>query len=292
MPPTKLAFLGYRKEWERDWVVERASDAVEVLAGPVILPDTHCLTQQQRSLLAEQADNGRGLLWVGRTPDGDWPGHGPCPPPEGETAGSCELKPTRSDHPLLKDVVTPIMLGSAFSEPGIEGEIIAEVDGRPALVVREEGDRREAWLAGSPVYGYVRPGDHGSHRSETGGMALLRNVLEWLSKEGPVATLWPYPPENAYRDLRPWDRRDVPTMEMFPMVGDDCLVCLLFNYLGLDYRTNLVMRLPAKKKAASLMDIYTEEDLLPSAKVDGPTVSLSIEMPKEKEFLAVELKWK
>ena len=121
---------------------------------------------------------------------------------------------------------------------------MGEIDGRPALVVNEDNGGRQAWLAGVPEFSYVTPGDHGGVRAPTDGIPLLRNILKWLARDEPVARLWPYPPDNAYRDLRPWDRRDVPTMELFPMIGDGCLVCLIFNYVGLEYRTNLVMRAP------------------------------------------------
>jgi hypothetical protein len=122
-------------------------------------------------------------------------------------------------------------------------------------------------------------------------MALLRNTLSWLSAEEPAARLWPYPPKNDYGDLRPWDRRDVPTMEMFPMLGDGCLVCLVFNYLGLAYETNLVMRVPGSAAATTLTDIFSCEDLLASATVDGQVVTLPVSMPGDRDYLAVELLW-
>jgi hypothetical protein len=183
------------------------------------------------------------------------------------------------------------MLAAAFLEPGIDGEVVAEVNGRPALVIQEREGWREAWLAGRPLYGYVRPGDHGSVRTPTGGTALLRNILLWLAADRPVAHLWPYPPENAYRDIRPWDRRDVPTMELFPMVGECSLVCLLFNYLGLAYRTNLVMRVPEDARSITLVNVSTGEDLLPMARVRDAEVWLPIEMAAGSEYLAVELGW-
>ena len=106
-----------------------------------------------------------------------------------------------------------------------------------------------------------------------------------------MACLWPHPPENAYLDLRPWDGRDVPTMELFPMVGDGCLVCLIVNYLGVAYRTNLVMKIPRESSPVSLADLDTGQDLLASAHVDGRRVSLPIDMEVDKEFLVVELQW-
>ncbi len=309
--PTQTEIYGYpERRWGREvlaiwpdvmnqvglpwrWVFDgRLSDASECLEGPVILPETHCLTGEQRKVLEAHADAGNGLLWVGKTPDGDWPGKGACPPPGGATAETSEMRPVRPDHPLLEGVEQPIMLGSAFSNPGLEGETIGEVDGNPGLVVREEGGRRQVWLAGVPVFNYVTPGDHGSFRTPTGGMSLLQNVLRWLAKEEPVARLWPYPPENAYGDLRPWDRRDVPTMELFPMIGEGCLVCLIFNYLGLDYKTNLVMQAPEGTQITSLVDIYSGTDSLSTAKVDGREIVLPFEMSNQTEFLAVEMQWK
>ena len=274
------------------WVFDRRlPDAVDHLSDVVILPDAHCLTRGQSAVLKAHAQAGKGLLWVGRTPDGDWPEQGASPPPSGETAAQTELSWVRSDHALLEGVELPVILESAFLEPGIEGETIAEVEGRPALVVKQTDGGREAWLAGMPSFNFVKPGSHGSVRSPTGGIGLLRNLLVWLAEEEPLARLWPYPPENAYGGLRPWDRRDVPTMELFPMLGEGRLVCLIFNYVGLAYRTNLVMRTPEGHLPRSLIDIYTGKELLPSATVEGQRVTLPVEMLPEAEFLAVELSW-
>ena len=75
------------------------------------------------------------------------------------------------------------------------------------------------------------------------------------------------------------------------MIGDGSLVCLIFNYLGLAYETNLVMRVPEGAAATTLMDIYSGEDLMGSADVDGQIVRLPVKMPGDQDFLAVELLW-
>ena len=125
------------------WVFDRRlPDAGGALSGPVILPETHCLTREQHAALDAHALGGNGLLRVGRTPSGDWSGEGAHPPPRGDETGLSELKQVVSDHPLLEGIDAPVMLGSAFLEPGLEGETIAEVDGRPALVAAESDGRR------------------------------------------------------------------------------------------------------------------------------------------------------
>ncbi len=53
------------------------------------------------------------------------------------------------------------------------------------------------------------------------GEFLLMDALRWLAGDAPAACLHPCPPDNAYRDLRPWDRRDVPTMELLPMLDNE-----------------------------------------------------------------------
>ena len=169
---------------------------------------------------------------------------------------------------------------------------MGEIDGRPALVLNEEDDGRQVWLAGVPEFSYVTPGDHNGVRTPTDGIPLLRKILKWLAQDEPVARLWPYPPANAYRDLRPWDRRDVPTMELFPMIGDDCLVCLIFNYVGLAYRTNLVMRAPEGAEVTSLVDVYSGDDRLPVSEVRGSEVILPVSMSNLTDFLAVEMTWR
>jgi len=80
-------------------------------------------------------------------------------------------------------------------------------------------------------------------------------------------------------------------MELFPMLGDHSLICLIFNYVGLAYWTNLGMCLPKNARPVSLVDIYTGKDLLSSAKVEGQQITLPVEMSSDKGFLAVELRW-
>lgn len=286
--PDVMNHVGLPWRWHFDG---RLADAGNLLEGPAILPDTHCLTGEQRAVLQAHAASGNGLLRVGRTPGRDWPGNGPCPPPEGKSIDSAEMRPVSPDHPFLEGVSHPVMLQSAFSEPGIEGETVGEIDGRPALVLNEEDDGRQVWLAGVPEFSYVTPGDHGGVRTPTDGIPLLRNILKWLARDEPVARLAPYPPDNAYRDLRPWDRRDVPTMELFPMIGDGCLVCLIFNYVGLEYRTNLVMRAPEGAEVVSLVDVFSGDDRLPASEVRGSEVFLPVRMSNDTDFLAVEMSW-
>ena len=138
----------------------------------------------------------------------------------------------------------------------------------------------------------MTPGDHSGVRTPTEGIPLLRNILKWLARDEPVARLLPYPPDNAYRELRPWDRRDVPTMELFPMIGDGCLVCLIFNYVGLEYRTNLVMRAPEDARIVSLTDIFTGDDALAASEINGSEVVMPVRMSNQTDYLAVELTWR
>ena len=53
MPQIKFAYIGYRKEWERDWLTERAGDQVEVCALPMNPTDT---LQERGRELAHEAD--------------------------------------------------------------------------------------------------------------------------------------------------------------------------------------------------------------------------------------------
>ncbi len=64
-----------------------------------------------------------------------------------------------------------------------------------------------------------------------------------------------------------------------------------YHYLGLDYQTNLVMRLPEGSQITSLVDVYSGTGCLSSAKVDGREVVLPFEMSNQTEFLAVEMQW-
>ena len=84
----------------------------------------------------------------------------------------------------------------------------------------------------------------------------------------------------------------MPTMELFPMIGDGCLVCLIFNYVGLEYRTNLVMRAPEGAEIASLTDVFTGTDELPASHVRGREVVMPVRMSNQTDFLAVEMTWR
>ncbi len=50
--------------------------------------------------------------------------------------------------------------------------------------------------------------------------------------------------DNTILWLRPWDRRDRPTFEAFPLVEDGLLMVVMVSYVGSTYDTNLVLRPP------------------------------------------------
>lgn len=287
--PDLMNQLGLPWRWISD---QRLSDLTDELGGPIIVPAAHCLTRDQTAHLEKHLHRGHGILWVGPLPKTEWSGKGLYTLPEGAIYKEAELKRFHPEHPLWEGVEEPIILKEGFIESTQDGTVLGEIEGRPGFVLREIDGGRAAWIGGMPAFNYVKSGGHGSVRTPTGGARLLYNILHWLARKEPMAKLWPYPPPNAYRDLRSWDRRDVPTMELFPMMGDQELVCILFNYVGLAYRTNLIMHFPEKAVLNTLSNIVTNESLMHRAHIDNHRVILPIEMPAETEYLAIALTWK
>ena len=76
------------------------------------------------------------------------------------------------------------------------------------------------------------------------------------------------------------------------MIGDGCLVCLIFNYVGLAYRTNLVMRVPEGARILSLTDIFTGADALAVSEINSSEVVMPVRMSNQTEYLAVEMTWR
>lgn len=194
---------------------ERIDDAEEELRGPLVFPNAHCLTAHQMQAIERVVERGDGALWIGNVARDAWSGSGGCPLPTKFEMGEFELV-IDSNLPLFEGLTRPVMLSSRVGWSGPDGDVVGTVDGEPGLVLVEEGDRRDVWLAGIPMTAWAPKGLHGAMRHPTGGCELLKRLLMWVAPSPPVARLDPFPPPSGYGRLRPWDRRDVPTAELLP----------------------------------------------------------------------------
>ena len=288
----EVAEVMYRAGLPWRWLWDnRLEDLAEGPRGPLVVPDAHCLTQAQIELIRRTAESGEGVLWIGAMPREAWNGSDVCLAATPQRAGDVELSLV-ADNELLAGLTQPLVLRTHVGATDLKGTVLATMDGSPALVVSDSGGRREAWLAGLPQHSYVRPGDHGSHRTPTGGVALIARLLRWLSPSPPLAYLDPYPPKDAYAELRPWDRRAVPTVELLPMAGERSLLAIVFPYLPLACETALVINIPKGARLVGLREVWSGLDRADAACVssDGQ-VRLPISIPGDADLLAVEARW-
>ena len=185
----------------------------------------------------------------------------------------------------------PVILSSRVDGPGADGEVLGTVEGRAALVLVEEGGRREAWLAGMPAVNYTGTVPGKSSLEETSNVELLRRLIFWASGRRPLARLDPFPPVDDYRTLRPTDRRAVPTIELLPMVkDDDSLLAIVFPYTPVRCQTSLVVTLPEGKVVQSVQEVWSGEDWSDRvSSAEHGTVCIPLDIPGDCDFLAIHV---
>ncbi len=282
--------------WRWFWD-ERLTDAASLLRGPLVLPETHCLTPQQTSALRAVVQRGDGALWIGNAPQTPWDGYSPCPLPAATQKGAFELKPV-AEHPLFVGLDKPVVLSSRVEWNGPPGRVIAEIEGRPAMVLIEEGDTREIWLAGAPTLFYQdRNAASGIVALPTSNGEFLRRLLLWLARQAPLARLSPYPPEDDYRRLRPADYRSVPTLDLLPLwrntpEGTTSLLAIVFPFTPVAARTALRVAPPPGKRLRAATERWREEDWTARARLleDGE-ILIPIEMSGDAELLALHIEF-
>jgi hypothetical protein len=277
--------LPWRWVWE-----ERLEDAADSITGPLVVPEAHCLTETQRAAIRRVAERGEGVLWIGNVAQESWSGRGPCPLPAPFEFGAFELEP--AGHPLAAGPDAPVTLATRTCWDGPVGKVAGMVRGRPGLVLNDVTDGREAWITGLPAHSFVREDAHAANRTRTSGVEVMRRLLLWLARREPLARLDPFPPPNAYGRLRPWDRRDVPTMELFPLVGEDSLLAILFLYAPVAFKTTLRVQPPNGRRARTAINLWSGRDWTPAleSSPDG-SAALRLEVPAETELLAILVAW-
>lgn len=270
---------------------ERIDDAEEELRGPLVVPNAHCLTANQMQAIERVVDRGDGALWIGNVARDAWSGSGGCPLPTKFEIGEFELV-IDSNLPLFEGLTRPVMLSSRVGWSGPDGDVVGTVDGGPGLVLVEEGNRRDVWLAGIPMTAWAPKGLHGAMRHPTGGCELLKRLLMWVAARPPVARLDPFPPPSGYGRLRPWDRRDVPTAELLPMTDEKSVLAIVFSYMGFSCETSLVVAPPGDGRLRSIRELWQNEDLTGTAEItDDGGVRIPLSIPNDCELLAIRVEF-
>ena len=261
----------------------RLEDAAGHLSGPLVLPEVHCLTEGQLEKVREVG--GEGLVWIGNVPQAPWAGSGPCRLPAAIEYGSFEV--ALEDHPLTLGLTDPFVLCSRVDHSGPEGEVIGRVEGRPALVLVEEGGRREVWIAGTPIRDYS-----GSRvfrfNQPTCSIELFRRLVLWAGQVRPLAHMHPFPPANDYSTLRPSDRRTNPPVELLPMVGEGSLLAVIFPYTPVRCETGLAIHLPEGTVLRSVVDLWSGRDWTDRVEAgEEGGLRIPLEIPGDLELLAL-----
>jgi hypothetical protein len=155
---------------------------------------------------------------------------------------------------------------------------LATCDGEPAVAIRARSGFREAWISGRPET-HDRPPDR-MMVTPSGGLELLRRLLIWVAAESPRLWIDPAPPFDAYRDLRPGDRRNVPVAEVLPMEADDSLAAFIVVYTPVPFEINLHLRADVVKRVERVREIGAGRDLTAEFKTRGDgTGVLSLQVP-------------
>ena len=294
---TETANVMYRTGLPWRWFYDiRLQDAADRLTGPLVVPDAHCLTGGQIHAIRRAAERGGGILWIGNMPMDPWDGESYCPPPSSQERADIFLEHA-ADIPVLEGLSDPVVLQTSVSwdgpaGSGPAGDTAASVGDRPGLVLWETDSYREAWLSGIPQHSYVAPGSHSSLRTQTAGIELFRRLIKWVARREPIVCLDPFPPPNDYGRLRPWDKRDVPTVELLPMTAGRSLLGVVFPYTPLACSTNLVIRPPGGKRIESVRDVWSGDDLMESSRYDDENRQIiPLEIRGDTELMAIEAAW-
>ncbi len=283
-----VAEMMYRSGLSWRWFHDRHLETLpDRLAGPLIVPDAHCLTQDQIDAIHQVVARGEGVLWIGGVATEPWPGSGPAPIPSRFQAATFELN-LDDNHPLVKNITRPVMLETRVDWSEFEGKTVGRVDGQPGLVLNDQNNQREAWLSGLPMHTYVRPADHSQRRIPTGGVELWQRLLIWLAQRQPLVQLDPYPPPNDYGRTRPWDARDVPTMELLPLHSDNSVLAIIFPYAPVGFNASLLITPRKGTYVKHIKEIWKGEDLDPQY-LHNPLkqVRIPLRVPANCELLAI-----
>lgn len=265
----------------------RLEDRAQRLTGPLVLPETHALTATQRASLEAVAQRGEGLLWLGATPTDDWPGQGPCPLPAPHQRGQFAVRLTEDRHPLLEGLHDPLILATRTEAlPTGDWHVLGWIDEVPALAIREEDGRREAWLAGRVEHRHVPAGMLAV--APTAGLELMRRLLRWVSATEPILWMDPSPPVDDYRRLRPGDYRNVPVAELLPMVGRDSVLGLLVPYTPVGFETRVWLRGDHVRRVRRITDHWQGQDLTDRLVVEADGRGyLPITAPGDLDLMAI-----
>jgi hypothetical protein len=127
----------------------------------------------------------------------------------------------------------------------------------------------------------------GTSRLPTGGIELMRRLLRWTARQEPLVWLEPFPPPNDYGRLRPQDRRDVPTMELLPMVSEQSVLAIIFLYAPVAFETALHLCPPPNIRVKSAHDLWNNRDLTDQIITGGRAIQIPLRVSAHTELLAI-----
>ena len=117
----------------------------------------------------------------------------------------------------------------------------------------------------------------------------MRRLILWTANAAPLMRLDPYPPPDEYRTLRPSDRRNMPPVELLPMIGDDTLLAIVFPYVPLGCQTSLSIELPSEQILRSAVDLWSGRDWTDRVEQRDGVWRIPLDIPGDLEFLALSL---
>ncbi len=82
--------------------------------------------------------------------------------------------------------------------------------------------------------------------------------------------------------------RDVPTMELLPVICDQAIIAIVFPYRAIGFETNLLINLPAGGKLAAVRELWADEDLTGLVEQDSKgEICIPLVVPGDCELKAI-----
>ncbi|MDP7251026.1 MAG: hypothetical protein QGF00_15585 [Planctomycetota bacterium] len=287
--------LLYRTGTPWRWFWDERLDDADLPCGPLILPDVHCLSESQMERIEAVAQRHEGILRIGNLVHQPWKGSGACPAPHETTRGMFEVT-EETEHPIFEGLDAPIIFSSRLDWDGPNGEVLGTIEGRPAIVLNDKNGRRGIWLTGKPAVDYFGTVPGSWSTVPTSNLELVRHLLSWAAGgRSPLIRLDPFPPVDAYRSLRPSDRRSVPTLELLPLIRREknsdveSLLAVLFPYTPVACQTCIQINLPEGKRIARVTELWNEEDWTDRAVPDNRVMVIPLDLPADFELLVLKI---
>jgi hypothetical protein len=130
-----------------------------------------------------------------------------------------------------------------------------KADGNPAILSFHRYGGRVVWFAGFPT----RTTQNARYGTTVLNQAhpLFARLTEWAAGRKPVLRVGGWPPKVPMRELRPLDRRFMPTFEFFPLRGEDCFLGVVTSYLREPTSFPMTLEVPEGRRLKRVVELLS-----------------------------------